>query len=79
MSAWFPYVLGAAVLYGLHQIFTKLASALSARRAAVGRVGDSRGGRRNHGRRRNHRLRGAPDAAACDRHCLSVIGLYLVR
>jgi len=26
MSAWFWYAVGAAVLYGLHQIFTKLAS-----------------------------------------------------
>jgi len=26
MSAWFPYAVGAALLYGLHQIFTKLAS-----------------------------------------------------
>jgi transporter family protein len=26
MSAWFWYAIGAAVLYGLHQIFTKLAS-----------------------------------------------------
>src|SRR5262245_20030413 len=26
MSAWFLYAVGAAVLYGLHQIFTKLAS-----------------------------------------------------
>ena len=27
MSNWFWYAVGAAVLYGLHQIFTKLASA----------------------------------------------------
>jgi bacterial/archaeal transporter family protein len=26
MSAWFLYAVGAALLYGLHQIFTKLAS-----------------------------------------------------
>ena len=26
MSAWFAYAVGAAVLYGAHQIFTKLAS-----------------------------------------------------
>ena len=26
MSAWFWYTIGAAVVYGLHQIFTKLAS-----------------------------------------------------
>lgn len=26
MSAWFWYAVGAAVLYGLHQIFTKLAA-----------------------------------------------------
>jgi transporter family protein len=26
MNAWFWYAIGAAVLYGLHQIFTKLAS-----------------------------------------------------
>jgi transporter family protein len=26
MSAWFSYAVGAAVLYGLHQIFTKLAA-----------------------------------------------------
>lgn len=26
MSAWFFYAVGAAVLYGLHQIFTKLAA-----------------------------------------------------
>jgi transporter family protein len=26
MSAWFWYAIGAAVLYGLHQIFTRLAS-----------------------------------------------------
>jgi transporter family protein len=27
MQTWFWYVVGAAVLYGLHQVFTKLASA----------------------------------------------------
>jgi bacterial/archaeal transporter family protein len=27
MSAWFWYAAGAAILYGLHQIFTKLAAA----------------------------------------------------
>lgn len=27
MSTWFWYAIGAAVLYGLHQIFTKMASA----------------------------------------------------
>ena len=27
MSAWFWYAVGAAVLYGLHQIFTKIAAA----------------------------------------------------
>ena len=27
MSTWFWYAIGAAILYGLHQIFTKLASA----------------------------------------------------
>jgi transporter family protein len=27
MSAWFWYAVGAAVLYGLHQVFTKMASA----------------------------------------------------
>ena len=27
MSAWFSYAVGAAILYGLHQIFTKLAAA----------------------------------------------------
>jgi transporter family protein len=26
VSAWFPYAITAAVLYGLHQIFTKLAA-----------------------------------------------------
>lgn len=26
MSAWFWYAVGAAVLYGAHQIFTKLAA-----------------------------------------------------
>ncbi|HEY6168894.1 MAG TPA: EamA family transporter [Verrucomicrobiae bacterium] len=26
MNAWFYYALGAAVLYGLHQVFTKLAA-----------------------------------------------------
>ena len=26
MSAWFLYAIGAAVLYGLHQVFTKMAS-----------------------------------------------------
>ena len=26
MNAWFWYAVGAAVLYGMHQIFTKLAS-----------------------------------------------------
>jgi transporter family protein len=26
MSAWFVYALGAALLYGLHQVFTKLAA-----------------------------------------------------
>ena len=26
MSNWFYYAIGAAVLYGLHQIFTKLAA-----------------------------------------------------
>jgi len=25
-EAWFPYAIAAAILYGLHQIFTKLAS-----------------------------------------------------
>jgi bacterial/archaeal transporter family protein len=25
-GAWFPYAIAAAILYGLHQIFTKLAS-----------------------------------------------------
>src|SRR6266516_3936495 len=35
MSAWFWYAVGAAVLYGLHQIFTKL---------AANRIGDGLGG-----------------------------------
>lgn len=35
MSAWFWYAIGAAILYGLHQVFTKLASA---------RIGDGLGG-----------------------------------
>ena len=35
MSTWFWYAIGAAVLYGLHQIFTKLAS---------DRIGDGVGG-----------------------------------
>ena len=35
MSAWFWYAVGAAVLYGLHQIFTKLAAE---------RIGDGLGG-----------------------------------
>lgn len=26
MAAWFPYAVGAAVLYGLHQIFTRMAA-----------------------------------------------------
>lgn len=26
MNAWFWYAIGAAILYGLHQVFTKLAS-----------------------------------------------------
>ena len=26
MSSWFLYAVGAAMLYGLHQIFTKIAS-----------------------------------------------------
>ena len=26
MSGWFFYALGAAILYGLHQIFTKMAA-----------------------------------------------------
>src|SRR6185436_19063454 len=26
MSAWFMYAVGAAILYGLHQVFTKLAA-----------------------------------------------------
>lgn len=35
MPAWFFYAVGAAVLYGLHQIFTKL---------AADRIGDGLGG-----------------------------------
>ena len=35
MNAWFVYAIGAAVLYGLHQIFTKL---------AADRIGDGLGG-----------------------------------
>ena len=35
MTPWFPYALAAAVLYGLHQVFTKLAS---------DRIGDGLGG-----------------------------------
>ena len=35
MSTWFWYAIGAAVLYGLHQVFTKLAS---------DRIGDGVGG-----------------------------------
>ena len=35
MSSWFGYALGAALLYGLHQIFTKL---------AAGKMGDGVGG-----------------------------------
>jgi transporter family protein len=35
MSAWFWYAIGAAILYGLHQVFTKMASA---------RIGDGIGG-----------------------------------
>jgi len=35
MNTWFWYALGAALLYGLHQIFTKLAS---------DRIGDGLGG-----------------------------------
>lgn len=35
MSAWFWYAVGAAVLYGAHQIFTKL---------AADRIGDGLGG-----------------------------------
>ena len=27
MTSWFRYAVGAAILYGLHQVFTKLASA----------------------------------------------------
>ena len=35
MSGWFWYAVGAAVLYGLHQVFTKMAAA---------RIGDGLGG-----------------------------------
>src|SRR5438874_9715848 len=35
MGSWFWYAIGAAILYGLHQIFTKLASS---------RIGDGLGG-----------------------------------
>ena len=35
MNTWFWYAIGAAVLYGLHQIFTKL---------AADRIGDGLGG-----------------------------------
>jgi bacterial/archaeal transporter family protein len=35
MNAWFWYAIGAAVLYGLHQVFTKMAS---------DRIGDGVGG-----------------------------------
>ena len=35
MNAWFWYAIGAAVLYGLHQVFTKMAS---------DRIGDGLGG-----------------------------------
>jgi len=35
MSAWFWYAVGAAILYGLHQVFTKMAS---------GHIGDGLGG-----------------------------------
>jgi transporter family protein len=35
MSAWFWYAIGAAVLYGLHQVFTKM---------AAGHIGDGLGG-----------------------------------
>src|SRR5260370_10459051 len=35
MPTWFWYVIGAAVLYGLHQVFTKL---------AADRIGDGLGG-----------------------------------
>jgi transporter family protein len=35
MNAWFWYAIGATILYGLHQIFTKLASE---------RIGDGLGG-----------------------------------
>ena len=35
MSAWFWYAVGAAILYGLHQVFTKM---------AADRIGDGLGG-----------------------------------
>src|ERR1051326_3557488 len=35
MTAWFWYAVGAAILYGLHQVFTKMASE---------RIGDGLGG-----------------------------------
>ena len=35
MESWFGYAIGAAVLYGLHQVFTKL---------AADRIGDGLGG-----------------------------------
>ena len=35
MAPWFLYAVGAAVLYGLHQVFTKLAAE---------RIGDGLGG-----------------------------------
>ena len=35
MSTWFWYAIGAAILYGLHQVFTKMAS---------NRIGDGVGG-----------------------------------
>jgi transporter family protein len=35
MTQWFFYAIGAAVLYGLHQIFTKL---------APGHIGEGLGG-----------------------------------
>ena len=35
MPSWFPYAIGAAVLYGLHQVFTKL---------AADKIGDGVGG-----------------------------------
>lgn len=35
MNSWFAYAIGAALLYGLHQIFTKL---------AADRIGDGLGG-----------------------------------